>query len=84
MGFPAFSIGIICEEEDVGKRWTDKDVDNLKRLGQRYATPKIAEIMDRTVGSIVFKAHALEIPLRTRQQEAQMSAREAKQPAAPN
>jgi hypothetical protein len=68
----------------MGKRWTDEDVDDLKRLAQRHPTPKIAEMIDRTVGSVVFKAHKLNVSLRTQQQEAQMSAGDASQPGSPN
>ena len=65
----------------MGKRWSDEDVDALKRLAQRHPAPKIAEMMDRTVGSVVFKAHTLNVSLKTRQQEARMSAGDTSQPA---
>jgi hypothetical protein len=59
----------------MGRRWTDEDVHNLKRLAQRHSLPKIAEMMERPVGGVVFKANQLKLSLRTRQQEAdQMSA----------
>jgi hypothetical protein len=61
----------------MGKRWTDEDVHNLKRLAQRHSLPKIAEMMERPVGGVVFKAQQLKLSLRTRQQEAdnQLTAR---------
>ena len=65
----------------MGRRWTDEDVDALKRLARRHPIPKIAEVMDRTVGSIAFKAHGLKISLKTRQQSART--REAGRPAKP-
>jgi hypothetical protein len=58
----------------MGRRWSEEDVDALKRLAQRHPAPKIAEMMDRTVGSVVFKAHTLNVSLKTRQQEARRSA----------
>ena len=48
----------------MGKRWTDEDVQNLKRLARRVSIPQIAEKLDRTVGGVVFKAHALKLSLR--------------------
>jgi hypothetical protein len=53
----------------VGKRWTDEDVNALKILAQRHPAPKIAEIMDRSVGGAVFKAHKLKLSLRTRNRD---------------
>jgi hypothetical protein len=50
----------------MGKRWTDKDVDDLKRLAQHYPAHEIAEMLDRTVGGVVFKAHQLKVSLRPR------------------
>ena len=52
----------------MGRRWTDEDIRDLKQLAQRHPIPKIAEIMDRTVGGIVFKAHKLKVSLRSRRQ----------------
>ncbi|MBR1151093.1 hypothetical protein [Bradyrhizobium sp. JYMT SZCCT0428] len=52
----------------MGRRWTDEDIQHLKLLAQRHPVPKIAEIMDRTVGGIVFKAHKLKVSLRSRRQ----------------
>lgn len=52
----------------MGRRWTDKDIRELKKLAQRYSIPQIAEIMNRTVAGIVYKAHILQIALRSRNQ----------------
>jgi hypothetical protein len=48
----------------MGKRWTDQDIDNLKRMAKRYSAPKIAEMIDRTVGGVTFKANQLKLSLR--------------------
>ena len=53
----------------MGRRWTEDDVNNLQLLAQRHPVPKIAEIMDRTVGGIIFKAHQLKISLRSHNQQ---------------
>ena len=53
----------------MGRRWTDEDVRDLKQLPQQHPIPKIAEIMNRTVGGIFFKAHKLKVPLRSRNQD---------------
>jgi hypothetical protein len=50
----------------MGRRWTEEDVNKLTILAQRHPAPRIAEIMDRTVGGVVFKAHKLKLSLRTR------------------
>jgi hypothetical protein len=50
----------------MGRRWTNEDVDRLKHLAQAQSTPTIAEILDRTVGGVVFKAHTLKLSLRPR------------------
>jgi hypothetical protein len=51
----------------MGRRWTNEDVDRLKHLAQAQPTPKIAEILDRTVGGVVFKAHTLGLSLKPRE-----------------
>ena len=48
----------------MGRRWTDEDVEALKRMAKRYPLPEIAEKMDRTVGGVTFKAHTLKLSLR--------------------
>ncbi len=48
----------------MGRRWTDEDVEDLKRMAKRYRVWQIAEKMDRTVGGVTFKAHTLKLPLR--------------------
>ena len=55
----------------VGRRWTDQDVESLKEMASRLPAPLIAEIIDRTVGAVAFKAHQLKLgmPTRKRQQE---------------
>ena len=50
----------------MGKRWTDKDVDDLKRLAEQYPAHEIAEMLDRSVGGVAFKAYQLKLPLRPR------------------
>jgi|tagenome__1003787_1003787.scaffolds.fasta_scaffold19339770_2 hypothetical protein len=49
----------------MGRRWTGQDIKDLKRMAQRYPAPKIAELTDRSVGGVTFKAHQLKISLRT-------------------
>ena len=53
----------------MGKRWTDEDINELKLLARRRSAPKIAELMDRTVGGVVLKAYKLKISLRSRASE---------------
>jgi hypothetical protein len=53
----------------MGRRWTEEDVDHLKQLARKHSAPKIAELIDRTVGGVVFKAHKLKVSLRTRDLE---------------
>jgi hypothetical protein len=50
----------------MGRRWTDEDLLSLKCLAQKQPAPKIAEIMDRPVGGVVFKAYTLKLPLKPR------------------
>ncbi len=51
----------------MGRRWTDKDVENLRQMARRLPAPVIAEVIDRTVGAVAFKAHQLKLHLPTRQ-----------------
>jgi hypothetical protein len=37
-------------------------------MAERYPAPKIAELTDRAVGAITFKAHKLNLSLRSRRQ----------------
>jgi len=53
----------------MGRRWTDEDVQKLRRLARRESAPKIAERLDRSVGGVVFKAHTLKLTLRARNQD---------------
>ncbi|UPJ53256.1 hypothetical protein IVB30_19230 [Bradyrhizobium sp. 200] len=53
----------------MGRRWTEQDIDELRRLAQRYSAPRIAELTDRTVGGVVFKAYQLKLPLRPSRHE---------------
>jgi hypothetical protein len=48
----------------MGRRWTEHDIAALRRMAQQYPVPRIAEIMDRTVGGVTFKAHELKLALR--------------------
>jgi hypothetical protein len=52
----------------MGRRWTAEDIANLTKLAQQHPLPLIAEKMDRSVGAVVFKAHKLKVPLRTRRE----------------
>jgi hypothetical protein len=52
----------------MGRRWTDKDIEELKGLAQRYSPSKIAELTDRSMGAITFKAHKLKLSLQSRRQ----------------
>ena len=38
------------EEGTMGRRWTDQDIEDLKRMAQYYSAPKIAELTNRTAG----------------------------------
>ena len=53
----------------MGRRWTEQDVNELRHLAQRYSAPRIAELTDRTVGGVVFKAYQLKLPLRSSRHE---------------
>lgn len=48
----------------MGRRWSEEDIEALKRMAKRLRVSEIAERMDRTVGAVTFKAHALKLPLR--------------------
>ncbi len=48
----------------MGRRWTEDDIEALKRMAKRYPIPEIAQKMDRTVGGVTFKAHTLKLSLR--------------------
>jgi hypothetical protein len=50
----------------MGKRWTDQDVDDLKRLAEHYPAHEIAEMLDRPMGGVAFKAYQLKVSLRPR------------------
>jgi hypothetical protein len=52
----------------MGRRWTDQDIDDLKRMAPIHPAPKIAEMIDRTVGGVVFKAHQLKVSLQSRRE----------------
>ncbi len=52
----------------MGRRWTSEDIANLKKVAHQYPLPLIAETMDRSAGAVVFKAHKLKVPLRTRRE----------------
>lgn len=52
----------------MGRRWTDQDIDALKRMAPLHPAPKIAEMLDRTVGGVVFKAHQLRVSLQSRRE----------------
>ena len=45
----------------MAKRWTNQDIEDLKHMASRYSAPKIAELIDRTVGGVTFKAHELKL-----------------------
>ena len=53
----------------MGRRWTEQDINELKHLAQRYSAPRIAELTNRTVGGVAFKAHQLKLPLRSSRHE---------------
>jgi hypothetical protein len=52
----------------MGRRWTDQDIEQLKRMAQRYPAAKIAELTDRSMGAVAFKAHKLKLSLRSRRE----------------
>ena len=49
----------------MGRRWTDQDIEDLKRMAQHYSAPKIAELTNRTAGGVVSKAYQLRLSLRS-------------------
>jgi hypothetical protein len=49
----------------MGRRWTDQDIEDLKRMAQYYSAPKIAELTNRTAGGVVSKAYQLSLSLRS-------------------
>ena len=61
--FPDFRIGFLREGE-MGRRWTAQDVSELKLLAQHHPPQRIAELINRTVGGVIFKAHTLKVSLR--------------------
>ena len=52
----------------MGRRWTDQDIEQLRRLLQQYPLPTIAELTDRTVGGVTFKAHQLKLSPKSRRE----------------
>jgi hypothetical protein len=52
----------------MGRRWTDQDIEQLKGMAQRYPAAKIAELTDRSMGAVAFKAHKLKLSLRSRRE----------------
>ncbi len=50
----------------MGMRWTAADIAELRQMADRYPLPLVAEKMDRTVGSITYKARQLRLALRPR------------------
>jgi hypothetical protein len=50
----------------MGRRWTQHDVENLRRMAQQYPASVIAEKIDRPVTGVISKAHQLKLSLRTR------------------
>lgn len=61
----------------MGRRWTPQEIDQLKKMAQRYPAPKIAELFDRTVGGVMFKASQLKIIIRSRRQNQDEDGRRA-------
>ena len=49
----------------MGRRWTEHDISELRDLAQRYSAPRIAEMTNRTVGGVAFKAYQLKLSLRS-------------------
>jgi hypothetical protein len=56
----------LTREREMGRRWTDQEVLELKLLAQHHPARRIAELIDRTIGAVFFKAHTLKVALRTR------------------
>jgi hypothetical protein len=54
----------------MGRRWTDRDIEELTRMLQQYPVPEVAELINRTVGGVTFKAHQLKLSLKSRRQGA--------------
>ena len=52
----------------MGRRWTEEDIEDLKRMARLHPAPRIAEMIDRSVGGVVFKAHQLKVSLQSRRQ----------------
>jgi hypothetical protein len=49
----------------MGRRWTDQDIEDLKRMAQYYSALKIAVLTNRTAGGVVSKAYQLRLSLRS-------------------
>ena len=49
----------------MGRRWTADDLAKLKSMAEHMPAVRIAEMLDRPVGGIVFKASQLGLPLRS-------------------
>jgi hypothetical protein len=56
--------GLLDRGRPMARRWTEEDIEDLKRMAKRYQLPEIAEKLDRTVGGVAFKAHTLKLLLR--------------------
>lgn len=63
----------------MGRRCTPED--DLKQMARRYPTPLIAQVMNRTVGGVTFKAHQLEVRLRARSKAEELTAGDDPRPA---
>jgi hypothetical protein len=59
----------------MGRRWTEQDIDDLKRMAQHYSAPQIAELTNRTVGGVVFKAYQLRLSLRSSRHASRLPSR---------
>jgi hypothetical protein len=53
------------EDRRMGRRWTERDICELRDLAQRYSAPRIAEMTNRTAGGVAFKAYQLKLSLRS-------------------
>jgi hypothetical protein len=65
--FPDFGVKL-TNGGIMGRRWTDQDIEQLKLMAPIHPAPTIAEMIDRTVGGVVFKANQLKVSLQSRRQ----------------
>jgi len=62
--WPAFKEDGLGETAVGRRRWTDGDVEKLRRLARTMATAQLAAELERGISATIMKAHELGISLR--------------------